>query len=112
SSCTKHRHAAPESHEMEGLGYHMEGGEGALGMPEGESVKEVKEMQKIPSVLNASLVRPSFTEYMDRGFEIRGGGGEAEGRSLEEAGGGYEEGPVISPLPPLPRFQPLDSLRN
>ncbi len=61
---------------MESLGYHTEGGEGALGMPEGGAVKEggleVKEMQKIPLILSASLVRPSFTEYLDRGFKIRG----------------------------------------
>ncbi|XP_063889360.1 uncharacterized protein LOC135116079 [Scylla paramamosain] len=60
---------------MESLGYHTEGGEGALGMSEGGVVKEggleVKEMQKIPLILNASLVRPSFIEYLDRGFEIR-----------------------------------------
>ncbi|XP_063854706.1 uncharacterized protein LOC135096870 [Scylla paramamosain] len=44
-------------------------------MPEGGAVKEggleVKEMQKIPLILSASLVRPSFTEYLDRGFKIR-----------------------------------------
>ncbi len=61
---------------MDSLGYHTEGGEGALGMPEGGAVKEggleVKEMQKIPLILSASLVRPSFTEYLDRGFKIRG----------------------------------------
>ncbi len=61
---------------MESLGYHTEGGEGALGMPEGGAVKEggleMKEMQKIPAILNASLVRLSFTEYLDQGFEIRG----------------------------------------
>ncbi|KAK8375269.1 hypothetical protein O3P69_020323 [Scylla paramamosain] len=28
-------------------------------------------MQKIPLILSASLVRPSFTEYLDRGFKIR-----------------------------------------
>ncbi|XP_063856463.1 uncharacterized protein LOC135098157 isoform X3 [Scylla paramamosain] len=60
---------------MDSLGYHTEGGEGALGMPEGGAVKEggleVKEMQKIPLILSASLVRPSFTEYLDRGFKIR-----------------------------------------
>ncbi len=61
---------------MESLGYHTEGGEGAVGMPEGGTVKEggleMKEMQKIPAILNASLVRLSFTEYLDQGFEIRG----------------------------------------
>ncbi len=62
---------------MESVGYHTErGDEGALGMAEGKAVKEggleVKEMQKIPEILSASLVRPSFTEYLDRGFEIRG----------------------------------------
>ncbi len=50
------------------------GGEAALGMAEGKPVKEgdleVKEMQKIPVILSASLVRPSFTEYLDQGFEI------------------------------------------
>ncbi len=55
---------------------HGEEGEGALGMAEGKAVKEggleVKEMQKIPVILSASLVRPSFTECLDRGFEIRG----------------------------------------
>ncbi|XP_063853316.1 uncharacterized protein LOC135096043 [Scylla paramamosain] len=60
---------------MESFGYHTEWGEGALGMPEGGAVKvgglEMKEMQKIPAILNASLVRLSFTEYLDRGFEIR-----------------------------------------
>ncbi len=59
---------------MESLGYHTEGGEGALGIPEGGAVKEggleMKEMQKIHTILNASLVRLSFTEYLDRGFEI------------------------------------------
>ncbi len=61
---------------MESLGYHTEKGEGALGMPEGGAVKEggleMTEMQKIPAILNASLVRLSFTEYLDQGFEIRG----------------------------------------
>ncbi len=61
---------------MESLGYHTEGGEEALGIPEEGALKEggveVKEMQKIPVILSASLVRPSFTEYFDRGFEIRG----------------------------------------
>ncbi len=60
---------------MESLGYHAEGGEGAMGMPEGGAVKEggleMKEIQKIPAILNASLVRLSFTEYLDQGFEIR-----------------------------------------
>ncbi|XP_063842203.1 uncharacterized protein LOC135089942 isoform X1 [Scylla paramamosain] len=60
---------------MDRLRCHTEGGEGALGMPEGGAVKEggleVKEMQKIPLILSASLVRPSFTEYLDRGFKIR-----------------------------------------
>ncbi len=59
---------------MERLGYHTKGGEGALGMPEGGAVKEggleMKEMQKIHAILNASLIRLSFTEYLDRGFEI------------------------------------------
>ncbi len=54
----------------------MKGGEEALGIPEEGALKkgglEVKEMQKIPVILSASLVRPSFTEYFDRGFEIRG----------------------------------------
>ncbi len=57
---------------MESLGYHTEGGEEVLGMPEGEALMEggleVKEMQKIPLI----LVRPSFTEYFHRGFKIRG----------------------------------------
>ncbi len=62
---------------MESVGYHTErGGEGALGMAEGKPMKEgdleVKKIQKIPVILSASLVRPSFTEYLDRGFEIRG----------------------------------------
>ncbi len=61
---------------MESVGYHPEGGVAALGMAEGKAVKEgdleVKEMQKIPVILSASLVRPSFTEYLDRGIEIRG----------------------------------------
>ncbi len=61
---------------MESLGYHTEGGEGAVGMPEGGAVKEegleMKEMQKIRAILNASLVRLSFTEYLDRGLQIRG----------------------------------------
>ncbi len=64
---------------MESVGYHTERGgipHGALGMAEGEAVKEggleVKEMQKIPLILSASLVRPSFTEYLDRVFEVRG----------------------------------------
>ncbi len=60
---------------MESLGYHTEKGEGALGMPEGGAVKEggleMTEMQKIPAILNAFLVRLSFTEYLDQGFEIR-----------------------------------------
>ncbi len=59
---------------MQSLGYHTDGGEGALGMPEEGAVKEggleVKEMMKIPSILSRSLARPSFTEYLDRGFEI------------------------------------------
>ncbi len=51
---------------MQSLGYHSEGNEGALGMPEGRKVKEggleVKEMQKIPLILNVSLLRLSFIE--------------------------------------------------
>ncbi len=53
---------------MQSFGYHTEGAEGALGMPEGGAVYEggleVKEMQKIPLILNASLLRPSFIEYL------------------------------------------------
>ncbi len=61
---------------MESLGYHTEGSEGALVMSEGGAMKEgglkVKEMQKISVILSASLMRPSFTEYLHRCFEIRG----------------------------------------
>ncbi len=62
---------------MDGLGHHTEGGEGASGKVEGGAVKEgglkVKDMQKIPLKLNASLFRPSYTEYLHGGLKIRGG---------------------------------------
>ncbi len=47
---------------MESLGYHTDGGEGGAVK---EGGLEMKEMQKIPSILSASLVRLSFTEYLD-----------------------------------------------
>ncbi|XP_063859553.1 uncharacterized protein LOC135100509 [Scylla paramamosain] len=54
-------------------------------------------MQKIALILSASLVRPSFTEYLDRGFEIQVGQVTPQNSAILHTCG---VAALIVPLPP------------